>query len=95
VEALEYVEIRDYRLALDKVEGLVVQCLFEMEKLKISGTGYKLRTHIAKVMNTRLNAIWNAIDKYNEIAARMIPPCTHIAYDAVVDYCLVVHFDLL
>ena len=37
--AAQYVEIRKYQLALDKLEGLVVQRLFELAKMGLSGTG--------------------------------------------------------
>jgi hypothetical protein len=34
-----YVAIREYQKALDKLEGLVVQWLFELAKMGLSGTG--------------------------------------------------------
>jgi len=37
--AAQYVEIHKYQLALDKLEGLVVQQLFELAKMGLSGTG--------------------------------------------------------
>jgi len=37
--SLEYLAIRDYQKALDKLEGLVVQRLFELAKMGLSGTG--------------------------------------------------------
>lgn len=37
--ASSYIKIRDYRKALDRVELLIVQRLFELEKLNLSGTG--------------------------------------------------------
>ena len=32
-------EVRDYQKALDKLEGLVVQRLFELTKMGLAGTG--------------------------------------------------------
>jgi len=37
--AVQYVSIRKYQVALDKLEGLVVQRLFELAKMGLSGTG--------------------------------------------------------
>ena len=37
--AVGYLSIRTYRMALDKLEGLVVQRLFELAKMGLSGTG--------------------------------------------------------
>ena len=37
--AAKYVDICKYQLALDKLEGLVVQRLFELAKMGLSGTG--------------------------------------------------------
>lgn len=38
-KALEYLRHRDYYIAVDKLEGLVVQRLFELSKANASGTG--------------------------------------------------------
>lgn len=38
-EAEAYMEVRDYQRALDKLEGLVVQRLFELTKMGLAGTG--------------------------------------------------------
>lgn len=37
--AVAYMEVRDYQKALDKLEGLVVQRLFELTKMGLAGTG--------------------------------------------------------
>jgi len=37
--AASYLAIREYQMALDKLEGLVVQRLFELAKMGLSGTG--------------------------------------------------------
>ncbi len=37
--ASAYIKVQDYRKALDRVEFLIVQRLFELEKLNLSGTG--------------------------------------------------------
>ena len=38
-EAVAYMEIRKYQKALDKLESLVVQRLFELTKMGLAGTG--------------------------------------------------------
>jgi hypothetical protein len=38
-DAVKYLQIRAYQLAVDKLEGLVVQHLFELTKANLSGTG--------------------------------------------------------
>lgn len=38
-EAAAYMEVRDYQKALDKLESLVVQRLFELTKMGLAGTG--------------------------------------------------------
>ena len=38
-DAAVYMEIHDYQKALDKLEGLVVQQLFELTKMGLAGTG--------------------------------------------------------
>ncbi|KAJ7722863.1 hypothetical protein B0H14DRAFT_2642048 [Mycena olivaceomarginata] len=43
--------------ALDQLQGLVVARLFELTKVNMSGTGYKLRKHIAKALQVRSKAV--------------------------------------
>jgi hypothetical protein len=37
--AVEYTRVRDFQKALDKLEALVVQRLFELSKMGLAGTG--------------------------------------------------------
>ncbi|KAF7326889.1 hypothetical protein MVEN_02582800 [Mycena venus] len=64
---------RRYRKALMEVERLVVQRLFELTKLGMSGLAYNLRDKIAKALKTRSEAIRRAITVYNEAAASLTP----------------------
>ncbi|KAG1854495.1 hypothetical protein F4604DRAFT_1883326 [Suillus subluteus] len=57
--------IGKYHAALDELERLVVMCLFELSKLSLSGTGYKLRQQISKALQRHSKAIRNAINRYN------------------------------
>ncbi|KAG1770856.1 hypothetical protein EV702DRAFT_1181544 [Suillus placidus] len=63
-----------YCVALDELECLVVMHLFELSKLSLSGTGYKLRQQIGKALQRRSEAIQNALSCYNVQAAALDPP---------------------
>ncbi|KAF7367045.1 hypothetical protein MSAN_00963700 [Mycena sanguinolenta] len=65
-----------YQEALDSIERIIVERLLEMTKIHQSGTGYKMRSHIAKALQARSKAIRKAIDRYNLMAADMDPPST-------------------
>ncbi|KAK7683799.1 hypothetical protein QCA50_013175 [Cerrena zonata] len=71
-ETLKYIVERAYHRAIDKLHKLVIQRLFELHKLNIAG--YKMRTHIAKLLQTRSKAIRRAVDSYNTAASRLTPP---------------------
>ncbi|KIJ52905.1 hypothetical protein M422DRAFT_88880, partial [Sphaerobolus stellatus SS14] len=62
---LKYMNQRQFQLAVDKLEGLVVQRLFELTKANASETGYKLRTHINKAIKSRSKACQRALRAYN------------------------------
>lgn len=82
-EAEVAIDCANYQSAIDKVEGLVVACLFELSKSGIGtclpfclkattffSTGVKLRTHIAKALKTWSKAICSVVSEYNRVAAR-------------------------
>ncbi|KAG0707161.1 hypothetical protein DFH29DRAFT_979991 [Suillus ampliporus] len=52
---------REYHRALDNLQWLMVQRLFELHS-------YKMRTQISKSLQTRCHTIQNVIKKYNEAA---------------------------
>ncbi|KAG1861098.1 hypothetical protein DFJ58DRAFT_725792 [Suillus subalutaceus] len=60
-----------------------------------SGTGYKLRKHIAKVLQTRSAAIHTALNQYNTAALALTPPCRTLKWDKVIEYTFLANFDLL
>ncbi|KAI0247564.1 hypothetical protein BJV78DRAFT_1110117, partial [Lactifluus subvellereus] len=72
--AAHYHSTRAYQKALSKLEGLVVAHLFELHKMGLLGTGYKLRIHINKALKTRCKAIQAALCKYNEAAKALNRP---------------------
>ncbi|KAG2744797.1 hypothetical protein P692DRAFT_201882787, partial [Suillus brevipes Sb2] len=84
-----------YRTALDELERLVVMRLFELSKLSLSGTGYKLRQQIGKALQRRSEAIRNAINRYNTHAAVLNPPRPKISWKDIVEYGFLGEFDLL
>ncbi|KIK35769.1 hypothetical protein CY34DRAFT_26541 [Suillus luteus UH-Slu-Lm8-n1] len=90
-----YSMLSKYHAALDELECLVVMRLFELLKLLLSGTGYKLRQQISKVLQRRSEAIRNAINRYNTQATSLIPPRPKIVWKDIADYTFLGEFDLL
>ncbi|KAI5995861.1 hypothetical protein EDD15DRAFT_2365295 [Pisolithus albus] len=91
--AARLVANRKYQRALDNVERLVVSQIFELSKMNQSGTGYKLRKHIGKALQTRSAAIRAALTQYNT-AAKALGRRT-LEFDEVVEYAFLSDFDLL
>ncbi|KAJ7718135.1 hypothetical protein B0H16DRAFT_1797773, partial [Mycena metata] len=79
--AADLITTRRYRLAVDKLELLVVKRLFELTKMNMSQTGYKLRKHIAKALQTRSKTIRTALVRYNTAAAALNPPRRHVTWE--------------
>jgi len=48
IETVKYMAKRKYHQALNHLQKLVIQHLFELNKLNLAGTGYRMRKHIAK-----------------------------------------------
>ncbi|KAG0701438.1 hypothetical protein DFH29DRAFT_982689 [Suillus ampliporus] len=86
---------RKYQCALDNLEGLVVARIFELMKMNRSGTGYKMRKHITKALQTRSAAIWTALECYNSAARTLSPPRQTLKWEEVVKYAFLADFDLL
>ncbi|OBZ74171.1 hypothetical protein A0H81_06337 [Grifola frondosa] len=87
--------MRNYRLALDNLERLVVQRMFELTKLGMSGLGYKLREKIGKALKARAEAIKNALTEYNRCAAALSPPRPQIAWGDLMEMASLAEFDIL
>ncbi|KAJ7869704.1 hypothetical protein B0H14DRAFT_2571643 [Mycena olivaceomarginata] len=81
VKAAKMVSSRRYQRALDQLQGLVVARMFELSKVNMSGTGYKLRKHIAKALQARSKAVRTALERYNAAASVMTPPKRLLAWD--------------
>ncbi|KIK18698.1 hypothetical protein PISMIDRAFT_61623, partial [Pisolithus microcarpus 441] len=84
-----------YHEALGELEQLVVMRLFELSKLGMSGTRYKLRQQISKGLQRRSEAIQKAITWYNIQAEALVPPWPPISWKDIVQYTFLGEFDLL
>ncbi|KAL0573003.1 hypothetical protein V5O48_008970 [Marasmius crinis-equi] len=85
----------DYRKALETLEAVVVARIFELAKLNLAGTGYRMRQHLAKSMQARSKAIENALKAYNAAAEALNPPKPTLDYKEVMEYTFLSDFDLL
>ncbi|KAJ3564681.1 hypothetical protein NP233_g8139 [Leucocoprinus birnbaumii] len=65
------VEKKDYQQCLDKLEGLVISQVFELSKMNMSQSGYKLRNHVAKALCTQSKAMKSSLEHYNKAAENM------------------------
>ncbi|KJA22422.1 hypothetical protein HYPSUDRAFT_124967, partial [Hypholoma sublateritium FD-334 SS-4] len=90
-EALEYTATRDYHKALDKLQKLVVQRLFELHKLNLNFTG----AQSIYALQARCKAIRNAVNKYNAAAVKLNPPKPTLDWSRVSHYSFLEEFDLL
>ncbi|KAJ7179994.1 hypothetical protein C8R43DRAFT_870693 [Mycena crocata] len=86
---------RRYQHALDHLEGLIISRMFELAKVRMAGTGYKMRKHIAKALQARSKAVKTAIDRYNDAADMMTPPKPQLSWEQVVKYTFLSDFNLL
>ena len=57
--------------------------------------GYRMRTHIAKALQSRCKAIRNAVKSYNAIALLMEPPRPTLDWSRVSHYSFLEEFQLL
>ncbi|KAJ7191133.1 hypothetical protein GGX14DRAFT_537905 [Mycena pura] len=95
VSTVVEIKKRKYQLALDALELLIVERIFELTKMNQSQTGYKLRKHIAKALQARSKAVKTAIDNYNSAAGLLDPPMPHLGWEQVVEYAFLADFDIL
>ncbi|KAJ7108828.1 hypothetical protein C8R44DRAFT_884859 [Mycena epipterygia] len=80
---------RRYRLALDKLERLVVQRLLELTKLGMSGV------ESAKALKTRADAISKALAEYNIASGQLNPPREQLTWPQVIQTVCLAEFDIL
>ncbi|KAI0644812.1 hypothetical protein C8Q79DRAFT_912370 [Trametes meyenii] len=91
--ALEEITLRKYRRAVDNLERLVVQRLFELKKLGMNG--YKQRKKIGQALKTRAQAIQTALSVYNREADTLTPPRPQLSWTDVMNMVSLGEFDLL
>ncbi|KAG9022641.1 hypothetical protein FRB95_014515 [Tulasnella sp. JGI-2019a] len=84
-----------YHLALNHLERLVMQQLFELQKANLESAGYKLHMQIAKHLKTQSETIRAAVKAYNIAAGALMPPQLSIDFKTVVQYTFLCEFDLL
>ncbi|KAK1234078.1 hypothetical protein PQX77_002727 [Marasmius sp. AFHP31] len=94
-EAEKLARTQTYQKAIDRVEGLVVARIFELSRLNVSGTGYKMRRHLGQALKTRSSAIKEAVNHYNQAAMKMAPPRQQLDYDEVVEATYLSELDFL
>ncbi|PPQ79249.1 hypothetical protein CVT24_007507 [Panaeolus cyanescens] len=92
---VKYIAERKYQRALDKLQKLVVQRLFELHRLNMSGVGYRARSLLAKAMKSRSRAIQNAVNQFNHAAQQLQPPRNPIDWQQLAKYNFVEEFNLL
>ncbi|KAG2107568.1 hypothetical protein BD769DRAFT_1630595 [Suillus cothurnatus] len=88
IESLEYSQKCQFICAVEDLEGLIVQCMFELSKANLTSTGYKLRKQISK-------AIVKSLDKYNKLAVSQNPQRPMLQYSEVMSYAALSEFEIL
>ncbi|KZV92759.1 hypothetical protein EXIGLDRAFT_597691, partial [Exidia glandulosa HHB12029] len=86
---------RDWRRALDRLELLMVQRMFELAKTHAFGTGYKLRQAIGKGLKSRSQAIRTAVARYNALAQELKPPAPTVDFATLMEWTELQEFELL
>ncbi|KAJ7166459.1 hypothetical protein C8R43DRAFT_854261, partial [Mycena crocata] len=86
---------RRYKAAVSELERVVVQRLFEMTKLGMSGISYKLRDKLQKALKTRAEAIRKALAAYNAAAVALNPPRPRLTWHSIVNAASLGEFDWL
>ncbi|KAG1819542.1 uncharacterized protein BJ212DRAFT_1209329, partial [Suillus subaureus] len=81
--------------AVEDLEGLVVQCMFELSKANLASTGYKLRKQISKAIVKHSGAIQSALNKYNKLAVSQNPQWPMLQYSKVMSYAALGKFEIL
>ncbi|KAJ6608426.1 hypothetical protein B0H10DRAFT_2166582 [Mycena sp. CBHHK59/15] len=84
-----------YKQAVSELERLVIQRLFELTKLGMSGVCYKMREKIGSALKTQAEAIRKALKRYNAAAAALNPPCPRLTWASIIDHASLAEFDWL
>ncbi|KAI0746795.1 hypothetical protein C8Q80DRAFT_1220069 [Daedaleopsis nitida] len=92
-ETARYIDTRRYQQALGRLQRLVIQRLFELHRLNVAQTAYRMRTQIAKSLQKRSKAIRTAVKQLNSAGAAIGRP--PVDFDAVTHYGFLEEFTLL
>ncbi|KAG2032361.1 hypothetical protein BDR03DRAFT_936026 [Suillus americanus] len=95
IESLEYSQKCRFIRAVEDLEGLVVQRMFELSKANLASTGYKLWKQISKAIVKCSGAIRSALDKYNKLAVSQNPQRPMLQYSEVMSYAALGEFEIL
>ncbi|KAG2109784.1 hypothetical protein BD769DRAFT_1365312, partial [Suillus cothurnatus] len=94
-EALKYLHNHRFIHAVQRLEGLIVQRLFELAKANLAGTGYKMCQQISNAITHHSTAIRNALERYNQLAPLQTPPQAVLKFSKVASYAWLGEFELL
>ncbi|KAJ8073036.1 hypothetical protein PM082_019904 [Marasmius tenuissimus] len=92
-KAAEMSKNQDYQKAIDRLEALVVARIFELSKMHLASTGYKMRQHLGKALKTRSAAIKTAVDNFNKAAVSLGKDT--LSYDTVIEKTYLSELDFL
>ncbi|KAI0669492.1 hypothetical protein C8Q78DRAFT_992613 [Trametes maxima] len=99
IDTIQYIHERDYHVALDNVQCLVIQWLFELHTMNLSQTGirtaYKVWMHIAKNLQCQSKAICTAIRTYNKVVLALDLPHLTLDWSKITHYAFIEEFELL
>ncbi|KAJ7150432.1 hypothetical protein C8R43DRAFT_887401 [Mycena crocata] len=84
-----------YQAALAELERLVVQHLFELTKMGMTGVAYKLWRRSRRHLGPRAEAIHRALQAYNKAADSLNPPRERLSFAEVINKTSLAEFDLL
>ncbi|KAG8917714.1 hypothetical protein FRC02_002907 [Tulasnella sp. 418] len=88
-------EKQRYRRAVDNLQRLVIQRLFELQKGHLESTGYKLRTQISKHIISWSHAIQAALNEFHAAAKALYKDHVKLQFSEIVQQTFVAEFDLL
>jgi hypothetical protein len=93
IKTVKYMGERKYHCTLNHLQKLIIQQLFELNRLNLMGTGYQMCTHIIKSLNTHCKVIQNAVKAYN--ASALNPPGSTLNWEKASHYNFLENFELL
>ncbi|KAG2075504.1 hypothetical protein BDR04DRAFT_1115032 [Suillus decipiens] len=95
IDSLEYSQKCQFIRAVEDLEGLIVQCMFELSKANLASTGYKLRKQISKAIVKHSGTIQSALNKYNKLTVSQNPQLPMLQYSEVMSYAALGKFEIL